>query len=72
MSGTFTGSAQHNLYQRSSESFIRILKEYSPTVEQYSIDEAYMDMTGMEALFGKPEKAASEIGRRSEKSWSYR
>ena len=54
----------YNLYQRSSQSFIRILKEYSPTVEQYSIDEAYMDMTGMEALLGDPEKAALEIGRR--------
>ena len=54
----------YNLYQRSSQSFIRILKEYSPAVEQYSIDEAYMDMTGMEALFGEPQEAALEIGKR--------
>ena len=51
----------YNLYQRSSSAFIHMLKEYSPFVEQYSIDEAYMDMTGMEAIFGEPEEAALQM-----------
>ena len=38
-----------------------ILREYSPDVEQYSIDEAFVDMTGMQALFGEPIKAAHTI-----------
>ena len=32
----------YNLYQRSSDALIRLLKEYTPLVEQYSIDEAYI------------------------------
>ncbi|MBQ8307113.1 MAG: DNA polymerase IV [Blautia sp.] len=32
-------------YREYSRAFIRILKEYSPLVQQVSIDEAYMDMT---------------------------
>lgn len=53
--------AHHDLYKRCSEAFIRILREYSPDVEQYSIDEAFMDMTGTEALFGPPREAAERI-----------
>lgn len=48
----------HALYREQSELFLEILKKYSPVVEQYSIDEAFMDMTGMEKLFGEPLKAA--------------
>jgi DNA polymerase-4 len=54
----------YNLYQKSSKAFMSILKEYGPVVEQYSIDEAYMDMTGTESLFGKPEDIANEIRER--------
>jgi DNA polymerase-4 len=42
----------YDLYHKSSKAFLNILKEYSPAVEQYSIDEAFMDMTGMEDLLG--------------------
>lgn len=61
----------YNLYQKSSEAFIHMLKQYSPSVEQYSIDEAYMDMTGMEGLFGKPEEAAGEIRARIKKELGF-
>ena len=54
----------YNLYQRSSDALIRLLKEYTPLVEQYSIDEAYMDMTESTALFGPPEAAAETIRER--------
>jgi DNA polymerase-4 len=33
---------------------MNILAEYSPCVEQYSIDEAYCDMTGMEYIYESP------------------
>lgn len=39
-------------YVKYSKAFIAILKEYSPIVEQYSIDEAFVDMTGTEGLYG--------------------
>lgn len=51
----------YNLYQKSSKAFVNILKEYSPTVEQYSIDECYVDMTGMEGIFGDPVVIANQI-----------
>lgn len=41
------------LYSAYSKAFIEILREYSPVVEQVSIDEAFVDMTGMEKLFGR-------------------
>lgn len=54
----------YNLYQKSSKAFLEILKDYSPSVEQYSIDESYLDMTGTESLFGEPEYVANEIRKR--------
>lgn len=51
----------HALYQQYSRAFMEILREYSPSVEQYSVDEAFMDMTGMELLFGEPLEAAQCI-----------
>lgn len=49
------------LYSQRSKALMGILKEYSPQVEQFSVDEAFLDMTGMEALFGEPVKAAYKI-----------
>ena len=51
----------YDLYEKSSKAFIEILKEYSACVEQYSVDEAYCDMTGSEYLFGTPVVAATVI-----------
>lgn len=51
----------YDLYDKSSKSFIEILKEYSSCVEQYSVDEAYCDMTGTDYLFGSPVVAATII-----------
>jgi DNA polymerase-4 len=41
-----------------------ILDEFSPVVEVASVDEAYMDMTGTERLFGPPLEAAERIRQR--------
>ncbi|MBO5483769.1 MAG: DNA polymerase IV [Lachnospiraceae bacterium] len=49
------------LYQEYSHAFMEILRQYSPTVEQYSIDEAFVDMTGMELLYGDPVEAAHRL-----------
>ncbi|MCR5503596.1 MAG: DNA polymerase IV [Lachnospiraceae bacterium] len=51
----------HSLYHGYSAKFIAILKQYSEKVEQFSIDEAFVDMTGTELLFGKPAEAADRI-----------
>ena len=49
---------------QNSKALIQILNDYTPDVEQYSIDEAFLDMTGTEALFGPPLTAAHTIRRR--------
>lgn len=51
----------HELYMKNSKAFMEILRKYSPAVEQYSIDEAFMDMTGTQLLFGEPVEAAHKI-----------
>ncbi len=40
---------------------MEILRKYSDIVEQYSIDEAYIDMTGTDRLFGLAVVAANTI-----------
>ncbi|WP_347562714.1 DNA polymerase IV [Clostridium sp. HBUAS56010] len=54
----------YNLYQKSSQAFVDIIKEYSPAVEQYSIDEVFVDMTGTINLFGDPKEVADSIRER--------
>ena len=39
----------------------KILSEYSPLVQRYSIDECFLDYTDSEASFGDPVKIAYEI-----------
>lgn len=51
----------YELYEKSSKAFMQILNKYSDQVEQYSIDEAFMDMTGTQTLFGPPVVAATTI-----------
>lgn len=35
----------HNLYEQCSRNFIKILREYTPVIEKFSVDEAFCDMT---------------------------
>ena len=51
-------------YVRCSKGLIAILRDYSPVVEQFSIDEAFVEMTGSQALFGPPVQAADAIRER--------
>ena len=62
--GLFLAPPNYGLYERSSRAFLNILREYSPCVEPFSIDEAYMDMSETCSLFGTPEEAARIIRRR--------
>ena len=49
------------LYVASSRRLMALLREVSPVVEQYSIDEAWVDMTGMAGLYGPPVLAAQHL-----------
>ena len=48
-------------YVKNSKAMIRIFGDYTPDIEQYSIDEAFLNMTGSEGLFGPPLQAAQTI-----------
>lgn len=51
----------YELYEKCSRAFMEILRQYSPDVEQYSIDEAFVDMTGTEKLWGNSIYTANRI-----------
>jgi DNA polymerase-4 len=48
-------------YVKYSREVFRILHEWSPTVEGASLDEAYLDMSGTERLYGAPDVAAAKL-----------
>ncbi len=52
------------LYVECSRHMVSLLREISPAVEQYSIDEVWADMTGTESLYGPPVQAAHMIRER--------
>ena len=51
----------HHFYGQKSEHVMDLLANYTPIVEQNSIDEAWLDMTGTEKLFGNPLDTAKRI-----------
>ena len=48
-------------YAADSKRIISILEQFSPGVEQVSIDEAYVDIQGTQTLFGAPDRLAALI-----------
>ncbi|MBE5943406.1 MAG: DNA polymerase IV [Lachnospiraceae bacterium] len=51
----------HDLYVKCSNEFMELLRVYAPVVEQYSIDEAFLDMTGTSKLYNDPIAFAYEL-----------
>lgn len=54
----------YELYVEASRHFVGMLRQFSPLVEQYSIDEAWVDMTGTGRLYGSPRLAAEKLRER--------
>jgi DNA polymerase IV len=48
-------------YGRVSREVMAILRRYTPLVEQVSIDEAFLDLTGTDALFGSGEVVGQRV-----------
>ena len=51
-------------YKRVSAQFRRILSEFSPVIEPLALDEAFLDVTGMELLYPDPLLIAQAIRHR--------
>lgn len=49
------------LYERNSKAFMDVCRKYAPVVEQYSIDECFLDMTGTGKLYPDPIAVATAI-----------
>lgn len=54
-------------YKEVSEQIMNIFHELSPLVEQLSIDEAFLDVSGMELLYGSPENVGRLAKQRIKK-----
>jgi DNA polymerase-4 len=50
-------------YHEKSDEVMAIFSEFSPSVQQLSVDEAFLDITGTERLFGAPEVVAAKLKR---------
>ncbi len=48
-------------YHEKSQEVMAIFRNYSPDVQQMSVDEAFIDLTGTERLFGSPDETARRI-----------
>ncbi len=56
-SGIFIKVRMDRYHQKSKE-VMKVFNDFSPNVQQISIDEAFLEMTGMEKLLGLPENSA--------------
>ncbi len=49
------------VYRRESRRIFEIFRRFTPSVEGISLDEAFLDLTGTEQLFGPPERTAVRL-----------
>lgn len=56
--------SRFDLYIDCSRKLIRLLEEYTPDIEKFSIDEAFLDMTETIHLFGEPVAVADRLRER--------
>jgi DNA polymerase-4 len=54
-------SPQYDLYMRCSNAMVEILRQYTPDIQRFSVDECFLDFTNMENLYPDYIKLANEI-----------
>ncbi len=54
-------SPRFGRYQEISSQVMAVFDDYSPLVEPLSVDEAFLDMTGAEGIFGTPREMARQL-----------
>lgn len=60
-----------SLFLHCSSQLSSLLFDFSPLVQSFSIDECFLDYTGMEELFGPPLEGAEHIRRRIKKELGF-
>lgn len=63
--------SHYSLYIQYSNELYRLLSNYAPVIQRFSVDECFLDYTGMQGLFGEPEEAAHTISGRIKKELGY-
>jgi DNA polymerase-4 len=56
--------SEYHYYVEFSSRFLRIMRDFTPLVEAFSIDEAFLDVTGSQKLFGSPIEIATQLKQR--------
>jgi DNA polymerase-4 len=51
-------------YHEKSEEIMAVFSDFTPDMQQLSIDEAFLDITGTEGIFGPPKAAAKKLKER--------
>lgn len=57
----FLAKPDFSLYEKSSKAFMDICRKYSPIVQQYSIDECFLDMSGTQHVYPDFLEVATKI-----------
>ncbi|KGK86506.1 DNA polymerase IV [Desulfosporosinus sp. HMP52] len=59
------------LYRQCSDAMVEILKDYSPAIQRFSVDECFLDFSGMELLSKDPLETAHNIKDRIKKELGF-
>ena len=63
--------SRFDIYSSYSRQMLNLLSEYTPDIEKFSIDEAFLDMTETIHLFGRPNEVADQIRERIRKELKF-
>lgn len=62
---------RYEMYMQCSAAMIDIMKDYSDKIQLFSIDECFLDYTGMEKVLGNPVEVAHKIRERVKKELGF-
>ncbi|WP_034328475.1 DNA polymerase Y family protein [Alkaliphilus transvaalensis] len=61
----------YSLYMKCSNALFQLLKEHFPSIQRFSIDEFFLDYTGMEPHYGDPIETAHKVKERVKKELGF-